>query len=67
MVSLLALGLVLNYNLSAPRLLPGASAANARIIGLIVVVVSGVAIGWAVWQSKREGGDVTEQVEAETK
>jgi K(+)-stimulated pyrophosphate-energized sodium pump len=64
MVSLLALGLVLSYNLSAPRLEPGASLINARVIGLIVVLISAVAIGWAVWQSKREGGDVTEDIEA---
>ena len=63
MVSLLALGLILSYNLSAPRLAPGASLTNARIIGAIVVVISASAIGWAVWQSKREGGDVTEDIE----
>jgi K(+)-stimulated pyrophosphate-energized sodium pump len=64
MVSLLALGLILRYNLSAPRLAAGASLSNARIIGLIVVVISAVAVGWAVWQSKREGGDVTEDIDA---
>ncbi len=50
MVSLLALGLVLNYNLIAPK-------SDGRVIGVIVVLVCAVAIGWAVWQSKRDTGD----------
>lgn len=64
MVSLLALGLILQYNIFSPRLHAGASASTARIIGILVVVVSALTIGWAVWQSKREGGDVTEDIEA---
>jgi K(+)-stimulated pyrophosphate-energized sodium pump len=67
MVSLLALGLVLRYNLSTPRLQPGDASSSNLVIGLIVVAISAAAVGWAVWQSKREGGDVTEQIEAETK
>jgi K(+)-stimulated pyrophosphate-energized sodium pump len=63
MVSLLALGLILSYNLSAPRLAPGASLTNAHIIGAVVVVISASAVGWAVWQSKREGGDVTQDID----
>lgn len=63
MVSLLALGLILSYNLPAPRLAPGASITNAHIIGAVVVVISASAIGWAVWQSKREGGDVTQDID----
>ena len=59
MVSLLALGLVLRYNIIAPRQLLE-HMAHARIIGVIVVLVSGAAIGWAVWQSKREAGDYEE-------
>ena len=50
MVSLLALGLVLNYNLIAPK-------SDGRVIGVIVVLVCAAAIGWAVWQSKRDTGD----------
>jgi K(+)-stimulated pyrophosphate-energized sodium pump len=64
MVSLLALGLILQYNIFSPRLKAGASASTARFIGILVVVVSALAIGWAIWQSKREGGDVTEDIEA---
>lgn len=51
MVSLLTLGLVLNYNIIQPL-------TAGRTVGIIVVIVSGIAVGWAVWQSKREGGDV---------
>ncbi|MCX6173421.1 MAG: sodium-translocating pyrophosphatase [Ignavibacteriales bacterium] len=50
MVSLLALGLVLNYNLIAPK-------SDGRVIGVIVVLVCAAAIGWAIWQSKRDTGD----------
>jgi len=47
MVSLLTLGLVLNYNLIAPKL-------GTLTVGIFVVVICAVAIGWAVLQSKRE-------------
>jgi K(+)-stimulated pyrophosphate-energized sodium pump len=50
MVSLLTLGLVLNYNLIAPKI-------GSITVGVIVVVACAIAIGWAVWQSKRESGD----------
>ena len=56
MVSLLTLGLVLNYNIINPRI-PG------TIIGLIVAFVAIAAVAWAIWQSKRE----TELMPEETK
>lgn len=64
MVSLLALGLVLSYNVSTPRVAQDGSVSSFNVIGLIVILVSGAAVAWAVWQSKREGGDVTEDIEA---
>ena len=62
MVSLLGLGLILNYNVISPRLAAGASAGTARLIGYLVVILSIAAIGWAVWQSKREGGDIAKTI-----
>jgi len=47
MVSLLALGLVLQYNLLSP-------ASGSRVTGVVIAAVALAAIGWAVWQSKRE-------------
>ena len=47
MVSLLALGLVLQHNLLAP-------ASGSRVTGVVIAVVALAAIAWAVWQSKRE-------------
>jgi K(+)-stimulated pyrophosphate-energized sodium pump len=57
MVSLLTLGLVLHYNLVSPQL-AGGSATTARLIGVAVVIVCAVAIGWAVWMSKQETGEL---------
>jgi K(+)-stimulated pyrophosphate-energized sodium pump len=53
MVSLLTLGLVLEYNLFAPRAQVGGGAVTA--IGLIVSITCAAAIAWAVWKSKQEG------------
>jgi K(+)-stimulated pyrophosphate-energized sodium pump len=47
MVSLLGLGLVLQYNLLSPS-------SGTRVTGVIVALVAIAAIGWAIWQSKRE-------------
>ena len=47
MVSLLALGLVLNYNVIDPK-------SGSMVIGLVVSVVCIAIVGWSVWQSKRE-------------
>ncbi|AHF93492.1 V-type H(+)-translocating pyrophosphatase [Opitutaceae bacterium TAV5] len=49
MVSLLALGLVIKYNV-----LTASEGNSGRVIGLIVALVCAIAIGWAIWQSKRE-------------
>jgi K(+)-stimulated pyrophosphate-energized sodium pump len=65
MVSLLVLGLILQYNLMAPRAV-GGDLTSARVIGGIVVVVCASAIGWAVWVSKKETGDITEEFGVET-
>jgi K(+)-stimulated pyrophosphate-energized sodium pump len=51
MVSLLALGLVLHYNVMAPRADAGGF---ARVIGLGAVILFALAIAWAVWKSKQE-------------
>jgi K(+)-stimulated pyrophosphate-energized sodium pump len=59
MVSLLTLGLVLRYNITAPRV-AAEYVGTARIIGIIVVVLAGAAVSWAIWQSKRESGDLVE-------
>jgi K(+)-stimulated pyrophosphate-energized sodium pump len=52
MVSLLALGLVLKYNL--------VNGTTSRIAGLLVAILCAVAIGWAIWQSKRESKELQE-------
>lgn len=49
MVSLLTLGIVLNYNIFSPRI------PNASAIGVVAALICLAAIVWAVWQSKREG------------
>ena len=55
MVSLLTLGLVLHYNVISPRPeTAGQPLASLRMVGLTAAVVCILAIGWAVWQSKRE-------------
>lgn len=59
MVSLLALGLVLRYNLIFPNV-SEETLGTARITGTIVIILACIAIGWAIWQSKRESGDLTE-------
>jgi K(+)-stimulated pyrophosphate-energized sodium pump len=51
MVSLLGLGLVLKYNLAAERL---EEEAFSPVIGIVIAVVCVLAVGWSVWQSKRE-------------
>jgi K(+)-stimulated pyrophosphate-energized sodium pump len=56
MVSLLSLGLVLQYNVIAPS-------AGEIVAGAIVIVVSVGSIIWAVWQSKRDSGELTEENE----
>jgi len=58
MVSLLALGLVLKFNV-----IDGTSVDKYKI-GLTVALVCFLALAWAVWQSKRESSEM-KQVEAE--
>ena len=57
MVSLLTLGLTLQYNVIAPRV-AAEYVGTARIIGVIVILVAIAAIGWAVMQSKKESDDL---------
>jgi K(+)-stimulated pyrophosphate-energized sodium pump len=64
MVSLLALGLVLQYNVISPKVASPDLAWAMKTIGGMAALLCGVAIAWAIWQSKREG---TEVVEFETK
>jgi K(+)-stimulated pyrophosphate-energized sodium pump len=54
MVSLLALGLVLKYNIMAPR-----AADGMRWAGVAAALVCAAAIGWAVWKSKQEPDSVS--------
>jgi K(+)-stimulated pyrophosphate-energized sodium pump len=58
MVSLLALSLILTYNIGARNIPQGGSFLGDRLVGIVVVLICAAAIGWAVWQSKREGGDL---------
>ncbi len=52
MVSLLALGLVIKYNLI--------TGTASRVVGLVVALFCAVAIGWSIWQSKRESKELQE-------
>ena len=57
MVSLLGLGLVMRYNLVKE----GPMGADAKpYVGLVVAILCLLAIGWAVWQSKRESAEMKE-------
>ncbi len=54
MVSLLMLGLILNYNMIDPRAAKAtASALENRQIGILLAAVCAGAIGWAVWKSRQ--------------
>jgi K(+)-stimulated pyrophosphate-energized sodium pump len=55
MVSLLTLGLVLKYNVIEP----GAGPAG-RVVGIAIVLICVAAVGWAVWQSKRDTKEMRE-------
>ncbi|HUJ43616.1 MAG TPA: sodium-translocating pyrophosphatase [Opitutaceae bacterium] len=52
MVSLLALGIIIKYNVITGTV--------SRVIGLLVALVAAVAIGWSIWQSKRESKELKE-------
>jgi K(+)-stimulated pyrophosphate-energized sodium pump len=66
MVSLLALGLVLNYNVIAPKLASPELQWAMKTIGGMAALLCSIAIAWAIWQSKREGAEIT-QFEAKAK
>jgi len=55
MVSLLALVLVLHYNITGVNVDSG-----AKVVGALVSLVCAAAIAWSIWQSKRETGDFVE-------
>ena len=55
MVSLLTLGMVLKYNVIEPVAGPA-----GRVIGIAIVAVCLAAIGWSVWQSKRDTKEMRE-------
>lgn len=67
MVSLLVLGLVINYGIVSP-IKPVMENLNIGYyvisqnwyIGLIIALLSAFAIGWAIWQSKKESGNVAD-------
>ncbi len=64
MVSLLTLGLVLQFNISGDndilsQLIPGFKA-GAPIVGIMVAAIGIVLVAWAVYQSKRESGEFEE-------
>ena len=60
MVSLLVLGIILKFSLIDPT-------SKTYVVGFIMVVICIAAIGWAVWQSKRESGDYEQPMEGEGK
>ncbi|MCX5806991.1 MAG: sodium-translocating pyrophosphatase [Proteobacteria bacterium] len=62
MVSLLTLGLVLKYNLIAPRVAQE-QLGTSRIVSVIVIVVCVAALCWAIYQSKRDTGELVETEE----
>ena len=60
MVSLLALGLVLQYNVIAPKLAAPGTEWAMKTIGAMAALLCSIAIAWAIWQSKREGAEITQ-------
>jgi K(+)-stimulated pyrophosphate-energized sodium pump len=66
MVSLLALGLVLQYNVIAPKLAAPGTEWAMKTIGAMAALLCSIAVVWAIWQSKREGAEIT-QFEAKAK
>ena len=60
MVSLLGLGLVLKFNVINPRVEFPDMLTSARIIGAVVIMIGAAVVAWAIWQSKRESGDMIE-------
>jgi K(+)-stimulated pyrophosphate-energized sodium pump len=60
MVSLLALGLVMQYNVIAPKLAAPGMEGAMKTIGAMAAILCSVAIAWAIWQSKREGTEIAQ-------
>jgi K(+)-stimulated pyrophosphate-energized sodium pump len=52
MVSLLALGLVIKYNVI--------NGTASRVVGVLIALLCAAAIGWSIWQSKRESKELQE-------
>ncbi|OIR06483.1 K(+)-insensitive pyrophosphate-energized proton pump [mine drainage metagenome] len=52
MVSLLTLAIVIKYNII--------SGTSYRLVGLVIAILCAAAIGWALWQSKRETAEMRE-------
>ncbi len=63
MVSLLTLGIVMHYNIIAPNVESPDLAFAAKGIAGILALFCAMAIAWAVWQSKREGNEVSQFLE----
>lgn len=63
MVSLLGLGLILKYSISSSGLAPSEAGGSIRVIGVTVVILCVAAVAWAIWQSKREGGDIAKTIQ----
>jgi K(+)-stimulated pyrophosphate-energized sodium pump len=58
MVSLLTLGLVLKFNITKPNI-----SGTDLLTGIVVAVIAAAAIGWAIYQSKKETDDLmTEEI-----
>ncbi|PTY08102.1 sodium-translocating pyrophosphatase [Opitutaceae bacterium EW11] len=55
MVSLLTLGLVIKFNL-----INATGGVSGRVVGVLIALVCAAAIGWAIWQSKRETKEMKE-------
>jgi K(+)-stimulated pyrophosphate-energized sodium pump len=53
MVSLLTLGLVLKFNITKPNI-----SGTDLLTGIVVAVIAAAAIGWAIYQSKKESDDL---------
>jgi K(+)-stimulated pyrophosphate-energized sodium pump len=65
MVSLLVLGLVLQFNIVEPRADVGVADAGTRWIGAGVAAVVLLAVGWAIWKSKLESPELQGDIKVE--
>jgi amino acid permease len=60
MVSLLALGLIINYNVISPKFETPEMQSAAKIIAGLITILCSLTIAWAIWQSKREGIEISQ-------